>query len=747
LTPSAAVTPAERIAVLLVEDDADQAEVVARTLRRQDAPFVVTRVGDGPACLEALTRQAYTIVLLDYSLPRLSGLEVLAEIRRRGEAVPVVMVTGQGDERVAVEAMRAGAADYVIKTTGYLTTLPTVIRKVLKQHELALENARLYAQAQHALAELEARQARLEALLTVDRQLSRIQPVESLLARIAEACGRLFDAGSVGFRLVEGEDLVLCGTWGPSHEFMTPARLKVGESLTGIVATTGAPLVVRDPLSDPRLHPALREGYRELGVRAFLGVPVKIADQVIGVLTVRTSRDEGFSAADVEMATAFASQAAIALENSRLYQETQRAFDELSKTKEQLVQAQKMEAIGQLAGGIAHDFNNLLMVITGRSQLFLLRAPASDPGRRDIELVDETAQRAAALTRQLLAFSRKQVLQPQVLDLNALVGELGPLLRRLIGEHIELTIMPGTGLGQVMADPGQLEQVIMNLVVNARDAMPDGGMVKIAIEGRDLREVVAHRQGQIPAGRYVTLVVQDSGCGMDATTLRKIFEPFFTTKDPGAGTGLGLSTVHGIVHQSGGFIGVDSAVGRGTTFTIYLPRTTGVADPAEAQAGTAAWARGEETILLVEDEEEVRQLVSEILTGCGYTVMGAGNPLEALEMSERHRGPLHLLLTDIVMPVMRGPALATRVLGCHPATRVLYMSGYAESMVNSQGIVEPAGVFLQKPLTPDVLARTVREVLDTVTPRLPVCEAPRGSSVGARSAPHRHEPASSRTPP
>ena len=728
----------ERIAVLLVEDDIDQAEMVSRVLRRQDATFDVTAVADGPACLDALTRQAYELVLLDYSLPRMNGLEVLAEIRRRGASVPVVMVTGQGDERVAVEAMRTGAADYVIKSAGYLTTLPTVVRKVLKQHELTCENARLYAQAQQALAELQARQAHLEALLTVNRELSRIQVVESLLARIAEACGHLFVASSVGFRLVEGEELVLCGTWGPTHAFMRK-RLRVGESLAGTVAATGEVLVVQDPLSDPRLHPAHRAGYQELDVRAFLGVPLKVADLVIGVLTVRTSRAEGFSGTEVEMAQGFASQAAIALENSRLYQETQRALTELTATKEQLVQAQKMEAIGQLAGGIAHDFNNLLMVISGRSRLYLLRAAADAPGRRDIELIDETVDRAAALTRQLLAFSRKQVLRPTVLDLNVLVGELAPMLGRLIGEHIELVIRPGSQSGSVMADRGQLEQVVMNLVVNARDAMPDGGTVTIATEGRDLREMLAHRQERIPAGPYVTLTVEDSGCGMDATTLRKIFEPFFTTKSPGQGTGLGLSTVDGIIHQSGGFIGVDSAVGRGTTFTIYLPRTASVAEEPAAPARPAAMARGDETVLLVEDEPEVRQLTMEILTGCGYTVLDAGDPRDALAMSAHHHGPLHLLLTDMVMPGMRGPTLAAQVLGQHPHLRVVYMSGYAESIVTSQGVIEPAGVFLQKPVTPDVLVQTVREVLDTVAPRIARYSRTSSHSGGARSGPHGHQ--------
>jgi signal transduction histidine kinase len=396
---------------------------------------------------------------------------------------------------------------------------------------------------------------------------------------------------------------------------------------------------------------------------------------VVGVLTIRISREGGFSTGDVEIAKAFATQAAIALENSRRYQETQHAFDELSKTKDQLVQAQKMEAVGQLAGGVAHDFNNLLTVITGRSRLFLTRTPAGSPGRRDVELIDQAADRAAALTRQLLAFSRKQVLQPKALDPNALIGGLAPMLRRLIGEHIELVIVPGRDVGQVMADPGQIEQVVMNLVVNARDAMPEGGMVRIDTERRDLAVSAAHANGQVAPGPYVLLTVHDSGSGMDDTTLGKIFEPFFTTKEPGKGTGLGLATVYGIVHQSGGTIGVDSAPGRGTTFTIYLPRIDAPAAAPEAPAGQAGLERGDETILLVEDDHEVRQLAAEVLKAAGYTVLESGDPLEALVIGDRRRDDIRLLISDMVMPAMRGPALAAQILQIQPEARVLYMSG------------------------------------------------------------------------
>jgi PAS domain S-box-containing protein len=580
-----------------------------------------------------------------------------------------------------------------------------LVEGICGQAGIALAHARL-------VAEMQTRQTRLEALLGIGRELSRIQPVEPLLSRVAEACGRLFDAESAAFRLLDGDDLQLCGTWGRAKDLMPSPPLKVGESLTGIVAATGEPLIADDPANDPRLIPLHRERYRQAGIRAFLGVPVKVDERVVGVLTIRISREGGFSSDDVEIARAFAAQAAIALENSRLYEETQSALRQLSQTKDQLVQSQKMEAIGQLAGGVAHDFNNLLTVIIGRSQLFLARAAAGDPGRRDVEMVNRAAERAAGLTRQLLAFSRKQVLKPEPLDLNALVGGLAPMLRRLIGEHIDLVIAPGGDLGQVMADPGQIEQVVMNLVVNARDAMPDGGALKVQTEHAALVETREHLEGRIPPGDYVAVRVQDAGSGMDSATLAKIFEPFFTTKEPGKGTGLGLSTVYGIVHQSGGHIGVDSAPGRGTTFTIYLPRTAAPAPPSPSGRVAAVMVGGSETILLVEDEDGVRQLARDVLEACGYTVLATGDPREALTIAERRGEEIDLLVTDMVMPTIRGSALAAQLRRRMPDLRLLYVSGYTDEMATPGGKIEPPAPLLQKPFTPPALARAVRDALD-----------------------------------
>ncbi len=555
-------------------------------------------------------------------------------------------------------------------------------------------------------------QGDLETLLEVGRQLSRIQPLESLLETIAAACGRLLSSESVGFRLVEGDELVLASAWGDAKEIMTRPRLKLGESVSGRVALSGEPLVVTDLANDPRVIPAHRATVAQHGYRALLSVPVKIGERVAGVLSIRTRQASGFSAEDLMTATAFASQAAVALENARLYHETRRAYDELSQTQEQLTQARKMEAIGQLAGGVAHDFNNLLMVIMGRTELLLKDLVASDPKRPAAELILKTTTRAADLTRQLLAFGRRQVLQPRVLDLNVIVADMGELLRRLIREEIELTTMLDPALGPVKADPGQLEQVIMNLAINARDAMPQGGRLTLETANVELDALYAQHHLDTRPGPHIMLALTDTGVGMDAQTQARIFEPFFTTKGPGKGTGLGLATVYGIVKQSGGNIWVYSEPGQGTTFKIYLPR---VDEPVAAQpvdpAGTAP-LQGLETILLVEDEDAVRELARDALRARGYTVLEARHGAEALQIAEQQPGPIHLMITDVVMPGMSGRVLANRLAVLQPRMKVLFMSGYTDNAIVHHGVLDPGTVFLQKPFGPAVLSHKVREVLD-----------------------------------
>ena len=559
---------------------------------------------------------------------------------------------------------------------------------------------------------LRTRQAHLEALLEASRELSRIQPVASLLGRVTQLCGRLLDSNSVGIRLVEGDDLVISEGWGDARQVMVTQRLKVGQSLSGIVAASGESLLVEDIGSDERVEPAHREAARRLGYTRWLGVPLKVGERVLGVLSVNRGGNRPFTGEDLEIATAFASQATAALENARLYREAQEAYASLAQTQAQLGQSQKMEAVGRLAGGIAHDFNNLLTVVIGRSELALARLRGDDPLRRDLGLIQSTSQRAAGLVRQLLAFSRKQVLRPEVLDLGAVVAGLQGMLRRLIGEDIDLLAVVAPGLGRVTADPGQLEQVIVNLVVNARDAMPGGGRITIETANVDLDEAVAAEREGLRPGAYVRLAVRDTGHGMDAETQARIFEPFFTTKEVGKGTGLGLATVYGIVKQSEGAIRVESQAGRGTTFTIHLPRVPEEAAPAPAAAAPATLLRGTETILLVEDDPELRALGIEVLQASGYTVLEAREGNEALLVMERHPGPLHLLVTDVVMPRMGGRALAERLASLRPELRVLFMSGYSEAAIAQHGVLDPGTAFMPKPFTPEGLTRKVREVLD-----------------------------------
>jgi len=381
------------------------------------------------------------------------------------------------------------------------------------------------------------------------------------------------------------------------------------------------------------------------------------------------------------------------------------------RLEDQLRQSQKMEAVGMLAGGIAHDFNNLLTIISGYSQLILVSLDVKDPNRHAAEQIMKAGERAAALTRQLLAFSRRQVLQPRVMELNKLVASLSSMLQRLLGEDVDLRLVLPDDLGRVNADPGQIEQVLMNLAVNSRDAMTKGGILTIETGNVMLDERYAQRHIGVKPGPYVLLGVSDNGSGMDEATKARLFEPFFTTKNPGRGTGLGLSTVFGIVKQSGGSVDVYSEPGHGTSVKVYLPC---IDQPVvvEAEALKKNVARGTETIMLVEDDEMVRSLVRATLLREGYKVLDFADPVEARRKSDSHKGAIHLLITDVVMPKLSGRELAERLNRRRPGMKVLYMSGYTENAVINSGILQTEVAFLQKPFTPAALTEKVREVLE-----------------------------------
>ncbi len=472
------------------------------------------------------------------------------------------------------------------------------------------------------------------------------------------------------------------------------------KNLFGQVITSGLAVLCNEPGIDirsagpPPGHPPLHN---------FLGVPSILASKVVGMIGV-ANRPGGYSAAEQGKLEVLCQIAGVLYESFR-------RLERESVLQEQLRQSQKIEAVGRLAGGVAHDFNNLLTVIMGYTHFILDGMLPENPMREHAEVIKATTQRATALTRQLLAFSRRQVLQPTVLQLNSIVGDMEKMLRRLIGENVSLVSVLHPALGRIMADSGQIEQVIMNLVVNARDAMPDGGKLIVETMNVDLDQAYARQHAGVQPGPYVMLAVSDTGCGMDAETQSHIFEPFFTTKGPDKGTGLGLATVYGIVQQSAGSIWVYSEPGRGTSFRIYLPRVDGPVESKEHGAAVTASPRGSETILLVEDDEQVRKLVCTILRNYGYKVLEASAGAEALQICDRNEGPIHLLMTDMIMPRMSGKELAQRITQVRPEIRVLFMSGYTDNHIATHGTIDKDVALIQKPFSETDMLKTVRIIL------------------------------------
>ncbi len=560
------------------------------------------------------------------------------------------------------------------------------------QAAIALENARL-------LRDLRTRQGRLETLLEVSSRLSRIQPVDSLLGSIAEACGRLLNSTSAGFRLVEGDELVVAGTWGDAREVMLTPRLKIGESLSGLVAATGEPLLVTDPTNDLRLIPAHREALCRLGLRALLLVPVKVGAQVVGVLSIHTRRPERFGAEDLAIATAFASQAAIALENSRLYGALREALEKVEASQQQLVQTERLRALGEMAAGVAHDFNNLLAVILGRAELLLARG--RDPElARGLEAVRKAALDGAQTVRRIQEFTRTRRTRPfGRVDLPELLREVVELTRprwkdeaqsRGVAYEVRVEggpVPPVAGLAE------ELREVFLNLLTNALEAMPAGG---------ELVFHVATDAGQ------VVVAAQDTGCGMTEETRRRVFEPFFTTRGP-RGTGLGLAVAWGIVTRHGGMIEVESALGKGSTFAVRLPIAGKI--PSEEPLGLASQTPGSGKVLVIDDEPEVCALLRDVLRAQGYTVIEAADGAAGLARCEAE--PIDLVLSDLSMPGMSGWEVAAACGARFPDLPVGLITGWGDQLDPEQLRQYQIRFVLAKPFTPREVLRRVAQALST----------------------------------
>jgi PAS domain S-box-containing protein len=810
--------------ILLVEDEAAHIELVERAFRKQRPYDVIAACSSVTATLERIDQDVFDALVVDYSLPEASGLSLLEEVNRRGLHLPVIMVTGRGDEETAVQAMKLGAVDYIIKSGNYAQELPRAVHNAVEKRTL-----------ERQLADSQTRRSQeLQTLYEVSQvlmsNLDLNQVFDQALNIIQESLGYV----TCGICLIDeaANELYAVATRGYPDPTWNNLRIKVGqEGITGWVARHGEPLSVGDVTKDPRYI------CLDQTVRSEVAIPLKRGEKVIGVLDLESPQTDAFSEADVRLLSLFANQLAIAIENARLYDATQRAlenahqsreffrqtimqapiailitdargtwlmandkalelfgiadageilgrlnlFDQPTMLKEeavsqvkavldgkvvqltttmdlsdarytttkegrltlrstffpllderrrvanivvmieditdqksleqQLFEAQKMESIGQLASGIAHDFNNLLGAILGYASLVKTQLSMEHPHYKYISIIESSAERGADLTRQLLTFSRGGRFHLKPLNLNQTVSEVELLLTHTIDKRIVIRTDCDASLATMEGDAGQLQQMLLNLCLNARDAMPEGGDLIIETRNVYLDEHFARTHLGADVGWHLLLTVTDTGTGMDLETQRRIFEPFFTTKEEGKGTGLGLAMVYGVVKNHGGFVRVYSQLGQGTSFQIYLPSTEQRAVAAVPTVSSQT-PQGTETILVVDDEAMIRQLLSDVLRQAGYKALVAGNGVEALRLLQQHRDEVALVVLDIVMPEMDGKATYDGIQAICPGLKVLVSSGYSQYTITRELMARPNLEFIQKPYVIHEVLTAVRQLLD-----------------------------------
>jgi two-component system cell cycle sensor histidine kinase/response regulator CckA len=757
-----------REVVLIVNDLAEQLDLMGTVLQLSGYNFITAM--DGYEGYEVALAQRPDLIISDVLMPRLDGIELCHLIRAHADLcrIPILLVSAfRKDNESVVEGLQAGADDYLEVPYDPMRLIAKIARIIERRRaEKKLfeseERCRDLIENAHDLIYSHDLEGNYTSINKAGEQITGYSREEVLRMNFAQTVAPeyLKKAHQIIVSKLAGEkitvyDLEILAKDGRRVAVEVNIRLVYRDGVA-----VGVQGIARDITERKRAEAALREAeekYRSIFENAVEGIFQSTCDGRFIAVNPAMARILGYESpdeliahrADIEVPYYVDSNSRAELEQTLAehgivigfeceiyrkdlskvwmvknirairddqgtvlyYEGSTQDITERKMLGEQLRHAQKMEAIGQLAGGIAHDFNNLLTAIGGYSEISMNLLQAEDPLRYNLEEIKKASDRAAALTRQLLAFSRKQVLQPKVLDLNSIVSELEKMLRRLIGEDIELCTALNPDLSSIKADPGQIEQVIMNLSVNARDAMPQGGKLTITTENVFFNEeYVGHHDAILP-GAYVMLAVSDTGTGIDEKTKMHIFEPFFTTKEVGRGTGLGLSTVYGIVRQSGGNIWIHSEVGKGTTFRIYLPLIDDDAPQYKRNPEPEEFLKGSETILLAEDEEMVRHLVRDVLKKYGYEVLEVSTGGAAFLICEHHQGPIDLLVTDVIMPEMSGHELGNRLRQLRPDMKTLFMSGYIGNSIIENKSIDSDIPFLQKPFTPQALVRKVREVL------------------------------------